>query len=352
MTPHPGEILGAFTDSSQHLLAAVPDHYGSLAVMDNMHEPPSGDPQESWPTQEIGPSAGQAGPGGWGQPSAQPGHGQPGHGPIRDWGQGPRLVGPEEGWGQPSQSSGSGGLGGPAGPGRPTGPGGPAAPPPRPVKPRRHGTAAWWGAGLALIVLLAGGGAAAAELTSSSSPAPTALTGQAAQLNTLLNSSSSNGSGTSLSNTTSSSTGTHPCLKRAKKLKAAGHPLAARAVLRLCGHALRRLRLLGGMHGQFTFETKSGPRTIAYERGVIESVSGSNIVVQAKDGTTWTWVLGSSTTIRQGGQKSTSSTLSDGEQVFAGGSVISGGYDAKLIVVKPSSGSSSPTPTPTPATSS
>jgi hypothetical protein len=44
--------------------------------------------------------------------------------------------------------------------------------------------------------------------------------------------------------------------------------------------------------------------------------------------------------------------LSDGEHVFAGGSVISGGYDAKLIVVKPSSGSSSPTPTPSPATGS
>lgn len=317
-----------------------------------MHEPPSGDPQESWPTQEIGPSAGQAGPGGRGQPSAEPGHGQPKDGPIRDWGQGPRLVGPEEGWGQPSQSRGSGGLGGPAGPGGPTGPTGPGVPPPRPVKARRHGTAAWWGAGLALVLLLAGGGAAAAELTTSSSPAPTALTGQAAQLNTLLNSSSSSGSGAAASSTAASSTTTHPCLNRAKKLKAAGYPLAAKAVLRRCGHALRRLRLLGGMHGEFTFETKTGPRTIAFERGVIDSVSGSNVVVQAKDGTTWTWVLESSTVIRQGGQKSTTSALSDGEHVFAGGSVISGGYDAKLIVVKPASGSSSATPAPTPATGS
>jgi hypothetical protein len=320
--------------------------------MDNMHEPPSGDPQESWPTQEIGPSAGQAGPGGWGQPSAEPGHGQPNDGPIRDWGQGPRLVGPEEGWGQPSQSRGSGGLGGPAGPGGPTGPTGPGGPPPRRIKARRHGTAAWWGAGLALVLLLAGGGAAAAELTTSSSPAPTALTGQAAQLNTLLNSSSSSGSGAAASSTAASSTTTHPCLTRAKKLKAAGHPRAARAVLRLCGHALRRLRLLGGMHGEFTFEAKTGPRTIAFERGVIESVSGSNVVVQAKDGTTWTWVLESGTVIRHGGQKSTTSALSDGEDVFAGGSVISGGYDAKLIVVKPGSGSSSTTPTPSPATGS
>ena len=201
-------------------------------------------------------------------------------------------------------------------------------------------------------MLLVGGGAAAAELTSSSSPAPAALTGQAAQLNTLLNSTSSGGSGATLSDTASSSTTARPCLNRAKKLKAAGYPGAAKAVLRYCGHRLRRLRLLGGMHGEFTFETKSGPRTIAYERGVIESVSGSNVIVQAKDGTTWTWVLGSSTTIRQGGQKSTTSALSDGEHVFAGGSVISGGYDAKLIVVTPSSGSSSPTPTPSPATGS
>jgi hypothetical protein len=201
-------------------------------------------------------------------------------------------------------------------------------------------------------VLLAGGGAAAAQLTSSSAPAPAALTGQAAQLNTLLSSSSSSGSGAALSSTAASSTTTHPCLNRAKKLKAAGYPLAARALLRLCGHALRRLRLLGGMHGEFTFETKTGPRTIAFERGVIESVSGSNVVVQAKDGTTWTWVLESNTVIRQGGQKSATSALSDGEHVFAGGSVISGGYDAKLIVVKPGSGSSSTTPTPTPATGS
>jgi hypothetical protein len=188
-------------------------------------------------------------------------------------------------------------------------------------------------------------------LSSSSSSAPTALTGQAAQLNTLLNSSSPN-SGATLSSSATSSTAATPCLNRAKKLRANGHPYAARAVLRFCGHRLRRLRLLGGMHGEFTFETKTGPRTIAFERGVIESVSGSGIVVQAKDGTTWTWVLESNTVIRQDGQRTATSALSDGEHVFAGGPVISGGYDARLIVVKPSSGRSSPTPTPSPATSS
>ena len=288
--------------------------------MDNMHEPPSGDPQDIWPTQEIGPSAGQPGPGGWGQE--------------------PRLVGPGPGWGSPPP---------PAGP--PPRQGEPAAPPPRPGKPRRHSRAVWWGAGLALVVLLAGSGAAAAEFTSSTSPAPTALTGQAAQLNTLLSSSSSPTSGTTLSSAATNSTAAHPCLNRAKRLKAAGHPFAARAVLRLCGHPLLRLRLLGGMHGEFTFGTKTGPRTIAFERGVIESVSASDIVVQATDGTTWTWVLESNTVIRQGGQRATTSALSDGETVFAGGPVISGGYDARLIVVKPDSGSSSPAPAPSPTSS-
>lgn len=201
------------------------------------------------------------------------------------------------------------------------------------------------------MLLLAGGGAAAAELTSNASPAPASLTGQAAQLNTLLNSGSSNSPGGALSGTASSTTAAHRCQNRAKKLKANGHPLAAREVLRLCGHRLLRVRLLGGMHGEFTFESKSGPRTIAYERGVIESVSGSHVIVQAKDGTTWTWDLESNTVIRQGGQKASASALSDGEHVFAGGPVISGGYDARLIVVKPSSGGSSPAPTPTPTTS-
>jgi hypothetical protein len=45
------------------------------------------------------------------------------------------------------------------------------------------------------------------------------------------------------------------------------------AVLRACRHHLRRLRRLGvlaGIHGQFTFETKSGPRTLAFERGVVD----------------------------------------------------------------------------------
>jgi hypothetical protein len=297
--------------------------------MDNVHEPPSGDPQDIWPTQEMGPSAGQPGPAS-GQPG--PGWGQPGR--------------PGPGWGQPGQPGQPGpGWGGP----RP-----PAGPPAPPSPPRRHGRALWWGAGLALVALLAGGGFAAAQLSNSASSVPSGPTGQAAQLSAVLSSASSPSSAaTAGSLTATTSTTAHPCLNRAEKLKAR-HPFAALRVLRLCGHPVRRLRLLGGMHGEFTFETKTGPRTLAYERGTIESVSGSDVVVQAKDGTTWTWVLQSNTVIRENREKTTASALSNGERVFVGGPVVSGGYGARLIVIAKNSGStpgagSTPTPTPTPS---
>jgi hypothetical protein len=291
--------------------------------MDNTHEPPNGNPQDNWPTQEIGPSGGQ---------------GSEGHG----WGQGPRLVGPggpAQGGDQPAQAG---------QPPRPPVPPGAPAGSARPARPARPGRALCWGTGLVLVVLLAGGGVAAAELSGSSGPAPTAPTGQAAALNTVLSSASS----ATTSSTGSATAATAGCQTRANKLKAAGHPAAAQRVLRLCGHPLRRLRLLGGEHGEFTFNSKTGPRTIAFERGVVESVSSSDIVVQAKDGTTWTWVLQGNTVIRQDGKRGAVSSLSDGQHVFAGGPVVSGGYDARLIAIAASSGSApSPSSTPSPSSS-
>ncbi len=258
--------------------------------MDNMNQPPGGDPQDHWPTQELGPTAGLAGPAG---PS------------------GPR---PQRGG-------------------------------------RLRGGALWWGAGLALVALLVGGGALAA--TSGPSPSPAGPTGQAAVLNTMLDSASSPGAdGVLGSAETASATSAAPCLSRAAKLKAAGHPLAAGVALWRCRHRLRLVRALGGIHGQFTFETKTGTRTLAYERGVIQSVSGIDVVVRAKDGTTWTWVLGGSTVIRESGKRIAASALSDGETVFAGGPVVSGTYDARLIVIRTSSGSPSPRPSPNPPSGS
>ncbi len=170
----------------------------------------------------------------------------------------------------------------------------------------------------------------------------------------MLNSASSPGAdGTPGNAATASATGARTtCVSRAAKLKAAGHTFGARVALWRCRHALLRVRALGGIHGQFTFETKTGTRTLAYERGAIQSVSGIDVVVRAKDGTTWTWVLGSSTVIRENGKRVTASALSDGENVFAGGPVVSGTYDARLIVIRASSGSPSPSASPSPASGS
>ena len=98
--------------------------------------------------------------------------------------------------------------------------------------------------------------------------------------------------------------------------------------------ALARLRRLGGIDGQFTFQTKAGPKTLAFERGTIQSVSGQDVVVRAKDGTTWNWTLVSDSVVRQDGTKTTSSALSAGELVFVGGPVVSGSHDARLIVIR------------------
>jgi hypothetical protein len=283
--------------------------------MDKNELPPGGDPQDYMRTQEIGPVGAQP----WqsGQPGGQA------------WGQQAGQAPPVQGRVLSASNS--------------------------PKPPRRHSRALLWGAGLALVALLAGGGAYAATALSSSASAA-GPTGQAAQLNDILNSASSPTSAAAVSSfaktTTATATASHPCLARAAKLKAAGHPIAAERVLVLCRSPLARLRLLGGLHGSFTFKTKTGTTTLAYQRGSIQSVNGNDVVVQSSDGTTWTWVLQSSTVIRQGGKKTTTSSLADGEHVFAGGRVVSGAYDAKLIVVQKASSSSTPSPSPSPTSGS
>jgi hypothetical protein len=99
--------------------------------------------------------------------------------------------------------------------------------------------------------------------------------------------------------------------------------------------ALGRLRRLGGVDGTATFHNKAGFHTLSFERGTIQSVSGSDVVVKAADGTTWTWHLVSDTVVRKSGSKTTTSALSAGETVFAAGPVVSGTRDARLIVIRP-----------------
>ena len=161
-----------------------------------------------------------------------------------------------------------------------------------------------WGVGVTLAGFLAGGGIAWA-LSSSGSPASTtssgaALTGaQAAEVNSAFNT-----------------------------------ELSATASLPRLRWALARLRALGGVYGEFTFHNKTGYHTLAFERGTITSLSGSDVVVQAPNGTTYTWLIVSDTVVRQNGSKTTTGALATGETVFTGGPVINGARDARLIVIR------------------
>jgi hypothetical protein len=116
--------------------------------------------------------------------------------------------------------------------------------------------------------------------------------------------------------------------------------------------ALARLRRLGGIDGQFTFETKAGPKTLAFERGTIQSVAGKDVVVRAKNGTTWNWTLVTDSVVREDGTKATTSSLAAGDLVFVGGPVVSGSHDARLVVIRTPQKAGSSTTSPSANTSS
>jgi hypothetical protein len=97
---------------------------------------------------------------------------------------------------------------------------------------------------------------------------------------------------------------------------------------------LARLRRLGGMYGQYTFQAKTGSRTLAFERGTVTSVTSSDVVVRAANGTTWTWQLTGSSVVREHGTKQSPSTLAQGQAVLAAGPVTSGARDARVIVIR------------------
>ena len=175
----------------------------------------------------------------------------------------------------------------------------------------RFRTKRWhrWGIGAALVGFLAGGGITLAAVSDGGTAAAgSATSAQAAALNTALG-------------------------------DAAGNSAVPPARIRL---ALGRLRHLGGVDGTATFHNKTGFHTISFQRGIIQSVSGGDVVIKAADGTTWTWHIVSDTVVRKDGSKTTTSALSAGETVFAGGPVVSGTRDARLIVIRPA-GASGPT---------
>jgi hypothetical protein len=306
-----------------------------MAAMDNFNRPAGGDPGDHQPTEQFWPGPGVP-PGGQGS-----GHEYP-------WQQQPGLQA-------------------------------------HPASDRRK--ARRWTVGIALAALLAGGGVIAGISLASTtlSAAPAASTGtsgsaavgsggggaaaqgggaapasQAALLDATLNAAGSPDAAvtTSAPGATAPAAGTGAtvtapavgrCAQLARTARAArrtGHPRlsgAARAATARCRFIRRRIVrffLLRGVDGQFSFRAADGTvRTLAYVRGVIQSVSnGTSIVVQAADGSSWTWQLVSTTVVRDGTGKISESSLAVGEQVWVGGPVAGGVKDARLIFVRPPSG--------------
>lgn len=152
--------------------------------------------------------------------------------------------------------------------------------------------------------------------------------------------------------------GLRKCLAAARQIRESGHHAAARATHHACLHRyharglllLHRLLLIGAEHGQITFKSKKGTRTVAFERGVVQTVSSSSVVVKAADGTTLTWHLVSKTAVVRvqkrprdrlrvlGKNRSidrvSASALAAGQRVFVVGAVVGGTDDARLIIIR------------------
>jgi hypothetical protein len=182
------------------------------------------------------------------------------------------------------------------------------------------------GSGAGIGVALTGG-------ASASTGGPSSPSGNPASTSVAAGNASASGSAA----TTAYSVAAARCAKLEQRLRSNGHPKAANRIQAFCRRPLLRLRLVGGEHGEVTFQTKAGPKTIAIERGTIQAVSGSNMTVVAKDGTTWTWDFTTSTKVRDAGHTVPSTNLSTGELVFVGGPVVGGVYDARVVRIHPAS---------------
>ena len=171
-------------------------------------------------------------------------------------------------------------------------------------RPRR----AWWArlaAGVAAAALLAGGGVVlGTHLTSGASPASSA-----ARVSMRL---------------ASDHVTTGTAQKHHRGLR---HTALRRTVL-------RRLLRLGGEHGQITFKTKQGTKTVAFARGVVQRTSSGSFAVKDADGNSLTWNLGSKTLVVRARKRVGASALATGQRVFVVGLVVGETDKARLIIIR------------------
>ncbi|MFI7412931.1 hypothetical protein ACIBU0_30090 [Streptomyces sp. NPDC049627] len=75
----------------------------------------------------------------------------------------------------------------------------------------------------------------------------------------------------------------------------------------------------GGVHGEATVKDPDTDEWIVriWQRGTIEKVDGDQVTVKSEDGAEWTWTVGSDTTVRHDGEKSSGTGgLKKGEAAF------------------------------------
>jgi hypothetical protein len=93
------------------------------------------------------------------------------------------------------------------------------------------------------------------------------------------------------------------------------------------------LLLRRAMHGQVTVGSKDGPKTIAFERGIVQSISGGSVVVKAADGVTWTWQVGSEAHVYRDGRKVSRDVLATGQRVAVLGLMTGGTDQARRVII-------------------
>jgi hypothetical protein len=199
-----------------------------------------------------------------------------------------------------------------------------------------HDKAFRWTAGIAAAVILAAGGTLAGmTLAGSGSGASQANTAQAAALNSTL------GAAGGCVKTSGDAAGGSAGIGGGGT--SAGHHAGRKGCLR------NRMRRIGGLYGEIAYHTASGTETLAFQRGLILSDRNGQLSVESKNGTVWTWDMGSSPVVRQSGKTAASSALKSGTRVFVGGQIVGSTKDAKLVVIRPaqsSKGSSSSSSSP------
>jgi hypothetical protein len=208
----------------------------------------------------------------------------------------------------------------------------------RDVRPVRVSRTIRWMVGLAVAALLVGGGIALGANLTASGPSEASLK--------LVSSQAITGSAVTSGTLKQDLAGLRKCLAAARHLAKTGHHAAARAKRHAClrQHHVGRLLLLRRLlrsraeHGQVTFKTKKGTRTVAFERGLVQSATSSSVVVKAADGTTWTWNLVSKTVVAQAKNRvvtrTSASALAAGQRVFVVGAVVGGADKARLIIIR------------------